>query len=82
VLPAAILTDRFWPPGHKVPKLSETVYINVGAPLRLEGSHEDPAAVKAGTERIKAAIQALHDEARAARDAKAKWPRAKLRPGA
>jgi len=70
IVPAAIASDRFWPPGRKAPRLGEKVYLNVGAPLRVEPGEDAHKA----TERVMLAIGALLDEARAARDAKAKWP--------
>lgn len=75
VVPAALLTDRFWGPGRKVPKLNETVWLNVGAPLRLKGDPRDPAEAQRGTDEVMSAIAALLDEARRARDAREKWAR-------
>jgi 1-acyl-sn-glycerol-3-phosphate acyltransferase len=75
VIPAAFATDKFWPPGKKVPDLRETAYINVGAPRRFEGDPHDEATVRKVTDDVMADIQRLLDEAKAARDAKAPWPR-------
>jgi 1-acyl-sn-glycerol-3-phosphate acyltransferase len=73
IVPVAIATDRFWPTGRTFPRLGQRVYLNAGAPIRLAGDPHDADAVKAGTDRVRAAIDALLKEARAARDAKAKW---------
>ena len=75
VVPAAFATDRFWPPGKKVPDLRETVYINVGAPRRFEGDARDEAIARKVTDEVMADVKRLLDEAKAARDAKAPWPR-------
>lgn len=69
IVPAAIASDKFWPPGQGVPKLTHKVYLNIGAPLRLEPEEDAHKA----TERVMYEIGLLLDEAKAARDAKAKW---------
>jgi 1-acyl-sn-glycerol-3-phosphate acyltransferase len=73
IVPAALATDTFWPIGHKLPRLGQRVYLNVGTPIRLQGDPHDAKVVHDGTERVRAAIEVLLAEARAARDAKAKW---------
>lgn len=73
VVPAAILSDRFWGPGRKLPRLTERVWLNVGEPMRVKGDAADPTQARAATDEVMAAIRALLDEARAARDAKARW---------
>lgn len=75
VVPAALLTDRFWGPGRKLPKLTETVWLNVGAPFRLKGDPASPEDARRGTDEVMAAIGALLDEARRARDARERWAR-------
>ncbi|HVM45637.1 MAG TPA: lysophospholipid acyltransferase family protein [Candidatus Thermoplasmatota archaeon] len=74
VVPVGILSDRFWPPGRKVPDMRERIFLNIGAPLRLDGKPGDAEAARAGTERVMAAIGALLEEARAAREAGERWP--------
>lgn len=73
VVPAAILSDRFWGPGRKLPRLTERVWLNVGEPIRLKGDPADPAQTRAATDEVMAAIARLLDEARAAREAGAPW---------
>ena len=75
IVPVGILSDRFWGPGKKVPDVRQTIYLNVGAPVRLEGKPGDPDAARMGTDRVMDAIADLLDEARAARDAGVKWAR-------
>jgi 1-acyl-sn-glycerol-3-phosphate acyltransferase len=77
VIPAAFATDRFWPPGKKVPDLRETVYINVGAPMRFTGDGRDDATARKVTDEVMAEIGRLLSEAKAARDRKEPWPRAR-----
>lgn len=67
VIPIAVLTDRFWPPGRRLPDLREPVYIRVGEPMRLAGD------ARAETERVMDRIRVLLDEARKARDAGERW---------
>ena len=74
VVPAALLTDRFWGPGRKLPKLTERVWLHVGAPLRLKGDPRDPDDARRGTDEVMAAVRALLAEARRARDAGERWP--------
>lgn len=73
VVPAAILAERFWPPGKKFPRLRETIYLNVGAPMYLKGDPRNGETTQAATAQIMGAIGALRDEARAARDARERW---------
>lgn len=73
VLPAAILTDRFWPRGRKVPKLTESIYLNVGRPIEVKGDAEDPETARLHTDRVMTEIGRLWDEAKAAREAGEKW---------
>lgn len=73
-MPVGLLTDRFWPPGQRFPKLREPIYVNVGEPIRLAAAPDDPNAARAGTDRVMTAIVALLDEARDARAADARWP--------
>ena len=74
VVPAGVLSDRFWGPGRKVPRLSEKVRINVGRPIALDGDPQDPEAWRRGTERVMAAVDALLNEAWLARERGEKWP--------
>ena len=73
VVPAGILSDRFWGPGRKVPRLTEKVRINVGKPLTLQGDPDDPEAWRRGTERVMSAVDALLNEAWLARERGEKW---------
>ncbi|HWG89603.1 MAG TPA: lysophospholipid acyltransferase family protein [Candidatus Thermoplasmatota archaeon] len=73
VVPTAILSDRFWPPGRAVPKLTQRIWLNVGEPFHLKGDPLNPEDAKRGTAEVMAAIEHLLQEARAARDAKVKW---------
>lgn len=73
VVPAGCLTDRFWPKGTRFPDLGETIYLNVGAPMKLEGDPDHAPTVLANAHAVMARIAALLDEARAARETKAKW---------
>lgn len=75
VVPVGILSDRFWGPGKKLPDLRERVYLNVGAPMRLDGKPGDAEAARRGTDRVMDAIAALLDEARKARDGGEAWPK-------
>lgn len=74
VVPAALATDKFWPPGSKVPKLSQRIYLNVGKPMRLSGDPANPEDARRATDEVMAAIRTLLDEAIAARDRAEKWP--------
>ena len=69
VVPVGILSDRFWPAGHRVPDLREDVYLNVGQPMWLKGEPREE------TDRVMAAVRALLGEAKAARARGEKWPR-------
>ncbi|HUR68464.1 MAG TPA: lysophospholipid acyltransferase family protein [Candidatus Thermoplasmatota archaeon] len=69
VVPVGILSDRFWGKGKKLPDLRHKVWLNVGKPMHLSGD------ARAETDRVMGAIGALLDEARRARDAKARWAR-------
>ena len=73
VVPAGILSDRFWGPGRKVPRFTEKVRINVGRPMTLDGDPEDPEAWRRGTERVMAAVDALLNEAWLARQRGETW---------
>lgn len=73
VLPAAFLTDRFWGPGMKVPDFRQKAMVNVGKPMRLEGDAKNEEDVRRGVAEVMAAIGALLDDARAARDRGEKW---------
>jgi 1-acyl-sn-glycerol-3-phosphate acyltransferase len=75
VVPAAFATDKFWPPGKKVPDLRETAYVNVGAPRTFQGDPHDSDLARKVTDDIMGDIARLLDEAKAARDRKEKWPR-------
>lgn len=74
IVPVALVTDRFWPAGKSLPKLTERVYLNVGPAIHASGDPQDAAAVKALTDKVRGAIGALLAEARSARDARAAWP--------
>lgn len=69
VVPVGILSDRFWPPGRKLPDPREDVYLNVGQPMWLKGEPREE------TDRVMRAIRALLDEAAAARGRGEKWAR-------
>lgn len=73
VVPAGILSDEFWGKGKKLPNLRRKVWLNVGAPIRLEGDLKDPDSARHATQQVMAVIQTLLDEARLARDSGAKW---------
>lgn len=73
VVPAGILSDRFWGPGTKVPHVTEKVRIHVGRPIRLAGDPEDPDAWRKGTEQVMGAIDALLNEAWLARERGETW---------
>ena len=75
VVPVGILSDRFWGPGKKVPDLRQTIYVNVGGPMRLEGKAGDAETARRETDRVMDVIAGLLDGARAARDAREKWAR-------
>jgi 1-acyl-sn-glycerol-3-phosphate acyltransferase len=77
VVPVGIATDKFWAKGKKAPDLREPIYLNVGEPLWLKGDAHDHDDATRETQRVMDAIWALLVEARAARDAKAKWARAR-----
>jgi 1-acyl-sn-glycerol-3-phosphate acyltransferase len=74
VVPAAILSDRFWGPGQKAPRLGQKLYLNVGKPMRLTGDAKDADDINRGTAEVMSAIEALLDEARLARETGARWP--------
>lgn len=71
VVPAAIVSDRFWPKGRRAPQLREPVYLNVGAPMTFDASFD----AKAVAEQVMKSIGVLLAEAAAARDAREPWPK-------
>lgn len=73
IVPAGILSDRFWGPDRKVPRLTERVRLNVGKPMRIEGDPEDPAAVAKAMDQIMSAVDQLLNEAWLARQRGEKW---------
>lgn len=73
VVPVAILSDRFWPAGRKLPSLRHRVWLDFGAPMRLSGDPKDHEDARAQTDRVMDAIAGLLAEARAARDKGEKW---------
>lgn len=76
VVPVGILSDRFWGPDRKLPDLRQTIWLNVGAPMKIAAEPGDANAAKRGTARVMEAIDALLHEAREARAAGARWARA------
>ena len=73
VVPAAILSDRFWGPGMKVPDLTEPLYLNVGEPMKLQGDPKDPDAARRETDRVMARVWDLLHEAKVARSRGERW---------
>jgi 1-acyl-sn-glycerol-3-phosphate acyltransferase len=73
IVPVGIASDLFWPPGRKVPRVREDIYVNFGAPFYLKGDPTDAADRKRGTDEIMRTIAALLAEAQAARDRREKW---------
>lgn len=73
IVPAGVLTDRFWPRGRAVPKMNERVYVNFGAPMRFEGDPSDPKVARDVTDQVMVRVKALLDECREARERKDKW---------
>lgn len=72
VVPVGILSDRFWGPGKKVPDLRQRIHLHVGKPMMLEGDPKSASDARRETDRVMDAIAALLDEARAAREKRAK----------
>lgn len=73
VVPAAILSDRFWAPGRKAPDLTETIWLHVGEPMELEGDPQDADAARRGTDRVMDRVWDLLQDARTARDRGENW---------
>lgn len=73
VVPVGILTDRFWPPDRKLPRVTERARINFGRPLMLAGDPHDPEVWRKGTDEIGYAIESLLNEAWLARQRGQKW---------
>ncbi|MFA5862299.1 MAG: lysophospholipid acyltransferase family protein [Candidatus Thermoplasmatota archaeon] len=73
VVPAAILSDRFWPMGRTLPRLRHKIWLNFGEPMTLTGDAKSPEDVRAQTSHVMDTIAGLLDEARAARDKREKW---------
>lgn len=73
IVPAGILSDRFWGPDRKLPRVTEKVRFNVGRPIRLSGDADDPEALRMGMDQVMSAIDALLNEAWLARQRGEKW---------
>lgn len=73
IVPAGIATDKFWSPAQKLPKLTEKIYVNIGAPFYLKGNPEAAIETKVATEQVMESIGHLLEGAKRARDAKEKW---------
>lgn len=74
VVPVGVLSDRFWGPGKKLPDLREKIFMNVGKPIHLSGDAKNPDDARRCTDEVMAEIGRLLDEARVARETKARWP--------
>lgn len=74
VVPIAILTDRFWPRGRKLPDLREPIYMNAGPPITYE-KDDAPEAPRRIAQDLMLRVGALLEEAHAARERGEKWAR-------
>ncbi len=74
VVPIGILTDRFWPRGHKFPDVREPIYIHAGAPIVYE-KDDAPDAPRRVAHELMHQVGALLEEAHEARERGDKWAR-------
>lgn len=74
VVPVAILTDRFWPRGRKVPDFREPIYIHAGEPI-VYGPDDAADAPRRIAQDVMCRVGALLESAHLARERKETWPR-------
>lgn len=76
VVPIAVDTSRFWPRGRSLPKWGEKVYVNIGAPMRLDLKPEDAddrEKMREATDVIMDRIRELLKEAKDAHARGERW---------
>lgn len=76
VLPIAVDTQAFWPRGRVLPKLGEKVYVNIGAPMRLDlkpADADDRQRMREATDQVMDRIRDLLAEAVRAKEAGEPW---------
>lgn len=76
VVPIGIDTSAFWPRGRKVPRLGKKVYVDIGAPMRLDlkpADAEDRQRMRDATDDVMERVAALLKNASEARERGEKW---------
>lgn len=76
IVPVGQLTDRFWPKGKILPRFGRRTYHAFGEPYTLgldPALADDREFCRKASEDLRAKVEALLEECRAARDRKEKW---------
>lgn len=76
VIPIALTTADFWPKESTLPKVGESVYVNIGAPMTLDLKPEDAddrQRMREATDEVMDRIRVLLDEANEARARGDEW---------
>lgn len=76
IVPVGCDTGAFWPRGRTMPALGRPVYLNFGAPFRLDVKPEDmsdKARMREATDEVMDRVRALYQEAVAARLRGERW---------
>lgn len=76
VVPVGLDTGAFWPRGRTMPLLGRSVYVDVGAPFRLDLKPEDvndKQRMREATDEVMDRVRALYQNAVAAREAGTPW---------
>lgn len=76
IVPVGIDSGDFWPRGRAFPRLGRQVYVNVGAPFRLDIKADDVAdkqRMREATDDVMDRVRALYHEAVEAREGGRRW---------
>lgn len=76
IVPVGCDTGAFWPRGRTLPKLGAPVYVDIGAPFRLDVKPEDTSdkqRMRDATDDVMARVKELYFAAVAARQAGERW---------
>lgn len=76
VVPIGCDTGAFWPRGRTLPRIGAPVYVDIGAPLRLDVKPEDMSdkgRMRAATDEVMDRVRDLYRNAVRAREAGERW---------